>query len=157
MSDSSTSGMGRLESDFHDLVKFLLDRSGIDIESEYRLGNSQKSMDLYLPEYDTAVELKTNSDQRKGIGQALDYLTHHSEAILLVPEGQYDPNIARIADNSGVGYGYVSNYNFKFSIYGIVPFGFWDPINKDLVFEYGPLPEMGLSDPYPHPDTDRSE
>lgn len=62
----------------------------IEFETEYQVtkrnkkgkGNHTRKCDIYIPETDTAIELKLKPNLR-GVGQCALYARHHKEAILL--------------------------------------------------------------------------
>lgn len=103
------------ESELHEAVMFVLYKNQIEFKSEYELdnparknlgkGNHKRRCDLYIPETDTAVELKHKANLR-GLGQAAYYAHMHKEAVLLVEN--HEPGIARVARSiPAVNYGQV--------------------------------------------------
>lgn len=147
-SDTSSPRIDRRESDFQEIFELLLSKSNIHYESQKRLESNGRIIDLYIPEYDAAIELKAEGDQRKGIGQALQYSKSHEEACLMVPEEHYDSEIAEIAVEAEVGYGIVKNEDFQYSLFTTYPFS-WivnshveNKMNNDeTMFSHGALPE----------------
>jgi len=55
----------------------------IMFQSSYR----GRRVDIYIPETDTAIELKIEASLR-GLGQCALYASHHSESLLLVRSGK---------------------------------------------------------------------
>ncbi len=104
------------EGNFQNLMVALLESSGMECLEEYSVGATRRAMDLYLPETDTAIELKTESSQRKGIGQALDYLQGCSESLLIVPAPYADERVAESCENTGVEYGVLVADGFEYTL-----------------------------------------
>ena len=93
------------ESQFKTLVVDLLDKCGYDYTTEASPTGMNSYADIHLTEYDTMIELKVRGDQRKGIGQCLEYDDYCENALLLVPKENINMDIAKVAVNSDIGYG----------------------------------------------------
>ena len=90
------------EKHYHEAVEYILAANEIEYNSEYHIidnirdqttgkGNHRKYADIYIPETDTAIELKLDAGTR-GLGQVTYYAQHHREAILMSQE--HSPYIA---------------------------------------------------------------
>jgi len=116
VSETTVTSIVDSEQNFQRLIAMLLECSGITHEQEKLVGDSRRAMDIYLPETGTAIELKTESSQRKGIGQALDYLRECSESLLIVPGPYADERIAESCENAEVEYGVLVADGFEYTL-----------------------------------------
>lgn len=89
---------------FQKLFSGVLDHYGIQHETEKKLPSSETSgrgrrIDVYVPETDTAIELKTSTGNLEtGVGQALNYTRTCEEAILALygdARDAYRPDIRK--------------------------------------------------------------
>jgi hypothetical protein len=104
------------ESKFQTVFLTVLDHCGVSYESEKTLGMTRRTMDIYIEETDTAIELKVDSSQRKGIGQALDYFQECTESVLLVPESRYDERVHTICEDAPITYATLGVDEFEFTL-----------------------------------------
>lgn len=90
------------EKHYHEAIEYVLAANGVEYDSEYHItdnirnrttgkGNHRKYADIYIPETDTAIELKLDAGT-KGLGQVTYYAQHHREAVLISQE--HSPYIA---------------------------------------------------------------
>jgi hypothetical protein len=84
------------ESDFRDAVTRILDHKRIEYETEKRVLPGIRRADIYLPDTDTAIELKLEPEMR-GIGQCAHYSNHFTESILM-SEGHDRGNWREVAE-----------------------------------------------------------
>jgi len=96
--------MIQYEETFQKLFVRSLKTSGFDVREEVSPSGMNSYADIYLPNYDTMFELKVGDDQRKGIGQCLQYDNHCETSILLVPKGRVDIEMGKLATENGLGY-----------------------------------------------------
>jgi len=80
------------EKHYQEAIEFVLAKNGIEYKSEYKVNAKQdtdysysRRADIYIPETDTAIELKLSADM-SGLGQATHYAQHHREGLLMVDE-----------------------------------------------------------------------
>jgi len=78
------------ESHFQEAIEHVLIKNRVKYKTEYCVNSNntdgrRRRMDIYLPETDTAIELKLKANIR-GLGQCVKYANHHNEAVLLTAE-----------------------------------------------------------------------
>jgi hypothetical protein len=111
------------ESRLQEIVASTFRECGIEVYTE-KLTPEGSYIDLYLPGHDAAIELKSRGDQKKGVGQALEYNRHYEESCLLVPESQKNDGVATTCEEAGVGYGVLRLEDWKLCIFSTYPFDF---------------------------------
>lgn len=129
---------------FQGTVAMLLEQSGVDCETEKMLEGTNRAMDIFVWMTDSAIELKVDSNQRKGVGQALDYKLDMEEAVLLVPYDRYDERVHQICLDAGVTYALLHPDGFEFSIYVSDRLEFLERVDPtNLCFRYRKLRKNG--------------
>jgi hypothetical protein len=103
MAPAHTSGMTNSEEEFEELLCSILQSHDIEFERQCELGRKERFprviADLYIPDTETAIELKVDSGSShlyRGIGQSLAYIETNniadsqpvSESLLLALDGE---------------------------------------------------------------------
>jgi hypothetical protein len=119
-----------------------LNTSGFDVCEEVSLSGMNSYADIYLPNYDTMFELKVGDDQRKGIGQSLQYNNYCKTSILLVPIARVDTEIGKMATENDLGYACFDVEDLN--LYMAAPYEFAisseQRLNDKFTFSVGRLP-----------------
>jgi hypothetical protein len=84
------------EKHFQEAIEFVFERAGVECVSEAKVPNwipkgksGKRQVDLYLPDYDVAIELKLMANLR-GVGQCMLYRQHYDAVILLTSDDRPD-------------------------------------------------------------------
>lgn len=84
------------EKHFQEAIEYVLSKNDIDYHSEYKVNakpdthhSHGRRADIYIPDTDTAIELKLFADM-SGLGQATYYAQYHREAVLMVDNCKND-------------------------------------------------------------------
>ena len=130
------------EEDFHGIVELMLSHSSIEYESEKRLSGCDYVIDIYLPETDTAIELKTIDDHRKGVGQVHSYLQEHDNGVLLVPYQYANERVWQMCSDLEIEYVLMKNESFNYRLVS----AFFDTFQQQFIdaahVEIGPTTQQ---------------